>query len=165
MDKRPALPNWVYFIFIILALGCSSNKDPKVFEKHLADYPDIQKKYIYQSVLRLANTKHDPDFDKLIKDVRKVTIYLPPDQDSAYQVKGLRSSMRSGGYEELMDFRTANSERVSLWLNESLPDPHYVGLIDAADAHYIVDIDGQINLDYISALNVADEGSLRDLFK
>ncbi len=165
MNKRPFLPAWGYFFFLFLLVACKSEQKPKVFDKHLADNPDIRKKYIYQSVLRLANSKHDPDFDKLIKDIRKITIYLPPPEDSTYQIKGLRNTMRSEGYEELMDIRTGDSERISLWVNESLPKPHYVGLLDRSDGDYIFEIDGQINLEYLSALNMADQGSLRELIK
>ena len=95
MDKRPAALHWVYFLFAVILFACSGNQEPEILEQHLKDYPDINKKYIYQSVLRLANTKQDPDFDKLIRDVRKITIYLPPSDDSTYQLKTLRTSMRS----------------------------------------------------------------------
>jgi len=164
MDKRPAALHWVYFLFAVILFACSGNQEPEIFEQHLKDYPGINKKYIYQSVLRLANTKQDPDFDKLIRDVRKITIYFPP-EDTTYQVKTLRTSMRSGGYEELMDFRTAKGERLSLWLNEALDKPHYVGFVEISGDYYIFDIDGQLDLNYLSALNMADESSLRDLFK
>ena len=165
MDKRPAPLNWVYLAFIILLVACSREQTPKVFEKHLADNPDIRKIYIYQSVLRLANVKHDPDFNKLIEDVQKITIYQPPREDSTYHIKEVRSNMRSAGYEELIDVRTADKDRISLWLNDSIPKPHYVGLFDTSEGDYIFEIDGQINLDYIGSINMADQKSLLDLLK
>ena len=163
MNKRPAPFPWVYFAFIIVLVSCTREYTPAIFERHLADNPDIRKKYIYQSVLRLANFKHDPDFDKLIKNVNKITIYLPPREDSTYQIKDIRTNMRSEGYEELFDLRTADRERISLWVNESLPKAHYVGLLDTSTEDYIFEIDGQIDLEYISSLNVVDQQSLRDL--
>ncbi len=51
---------------------------------------------MYQSLIRLANIKRDPDFEKLIKDVDKVVIYLAPTGDSTYQIKDLRTSMAGG---------------------------------------------------------------------
>lgn len=88
---------------------------------------------------------------------------MPPREDSTYQIKELRAGLREEGYEQLIDVRTANAERISLWLDESKVKPHYVGLLDAADEDYIFEIVGQINLEYISALQIADESSLRDL--
>lgn len=163
MDKRPAPLARVYFVFILLLVACTREQTPGIFEKHLADYPDIRKSYIYQSVLRLANVKQDPNFNKLIEDVRKITIYLPPREDSTYQIKEIRMNMRSEGYEVLMDVRTADKERISLWLNESLPSPHFVGLLDTSGDDYIFEIDGQLNLEYISSINVIDQKTLRDL--
>jgi hypothetical protein len=37
--------------------------------------------------------------------------------------------------------------------------------MDAADQDVILEIDGQINIEYLSAINVADEGSLYKLLE
>lgn len=163
MDKRPNPFPWLYFVYALLLVSCSREQTPVIFEKHLADYPEIRKSYIYQSVLRLANIKHDPEFNKLIRDVNKITIYRPPVGDSTYQIKEIRTKMRSEGYEELMDVRTADKDRVSLWLNESLASPHFVGLLDTSGDDYIFEIDGELDLEYISSVNVIDQKTLRDL--
>lgn len=155
---------WISMFFLVVCLlGCNREQESKVFAKHLSDHPDIRKKYIYQSVLRLANIKQDPNFDKLIKDVSKITVYLPPKEDSIYQIKELKTGMRTDGYEELIDVRTASSERISLWVNESLSKPHYVGLLDTANDDYIFEIDGQLNFEYLSSLSMADQSQLREL--
>ena len=165
MNKRPLTHPWVFLVLFMMLASCQQNYPGKIFEDHLAAYPDINKKYIYKSVLRLANIKDDPDYNKLIKDVNKITIYSPPSSDSTYQLKELRGAIRNGGYEELMDVRTANKERINLWVNETLPKPHYVGLFESSGDEYIFEIDGQINLEYVSALDVIDQNSLRDLLK
>lgn len=161
MDKRPA-GTWLLIFFVCGFLACKKDTQPDVFAEHLEKYPDIRKNYIYQSVLRLANIKHDPDFDKLIRDVEKIIIYSPP-ADTTYQLTELRSSIRTSGYEELIDIRTAAKDRISLWVNESFPKPHYVGLLDTGAGDYIFEIDGSLNLEYASSLNVADQEMLREL--
>ncbi|HUR31252.1 MAG TPA: hypothetical protein VMZ69_07450 [Saprospiraceae bacterium] len=163
MDKRPAFIHWACYAYFILLIACNRDPSAKVLEKHLAQFPGIEKKYIYQSILRLANIKHDPDFDKLIKDVNKIILYFPPGDDSTYQVKNLRTTVREGGYEELIDVRTAQKDRISLWVNDSLPEPHYMGILDTSQGDYIFEIDGQINMDYLSSINVVDQNSLRNL--
>ena len=163
MKLRPAV--LLVYLFLLLAglSACRKDADPEVLKKHLDAYPDIKKKYLYQSVIRLANVKDDPDFDKLIRDVRKITIYMPPSADSTYQIKGVKSQIRTGGYEELMSVRTANGDQVSLWVNEALSKPHYMALLDTPSDDYILEIDGQLDLEYISAINVADENALKGL--
>ena len=160
MDKRPRPIAWVCYALLLALAACQQESQSKVFEKHLADNPDIRPKYIYQSVLRLANINHDPDFDKLIRDVDKITIYFPPREDSTYQLKDLRTTIRSSGYEELFDVRTANKDRVNLWVNESLKEPHYVGLLDTSGEDYAFEIDGTIDLEYVSSLSMIDQETL-----
>ena len=133
--------------------------------KHEKAYPDLRKKYVYQSLIRLANTKHDPDFEKLIKDVRKITLYMPPSEDSTYQIKDLRTGMRGDGYEELVDVRTKEAQRISLWVKDSGSRQHYLALLDSDKEDLILEIDGQLDLQYLSAIKVADEGSLMDLLQ
>ena len=152
------------FMFILVP-GCQKDKADSVLAKHEARYPDIRKKYIYQSVIRLANLKHDPDFDKLIKDVRKITIYMPPAQDSTYQIKEVSKDIAADGFEQLMEVRSADTGRISLWEKESNSTSHFIGFLDTESDDYIFEIDGQLDLKYLSALKFADQGSLMDLIK
>lgn len=151
--------------FLLLMPGCQKEKITPVLAKHEKQYPEIRKKYVYQSLIRLANIKKDPDFEKLIKDVDKVILYLPPNGDSTYQIKDVRNGLPADGYETLVDVRTADAQRISLWVKESNARSHYIALMDAADQDVILEIDGQINIEYLSAINVADEGSLLKLLE
>ncbi len=151
--------------FLLLIPGCQQEKISPVLAKHEKQYPKINKKYVYQSLIRLANIKRDPDFEKLIKDVDKVILYLPPDGDSTYQIKDVRSELPTEGYETLVDMRTADAQRISLWVKETNSTSHYIALLDAADQELILEIDGQINIEYLSAINVADKGSLLKLLE
>ncbi|MBK8829436.1 MAG: DUF4252 domain-containing protein [Saprospiraceae bacterium] len=153
------------FPFLLLIPGCQKENVTPVLAKHEKQYPEIRKKYVYQSLIRLANIKKDPDFEKLIKDVNKVILYLPPSGDSTYQIKDVRNGLPADGYETLVDVRTADAQRISLWVKESNTKSHYIALMDAADQDVILEIDGQINIEYLSAINVADEGSLLKLLE
>jgi len=151
--------------FLLVLTACKKEVVSDVLATHEKAYPNIQKKYVYQSLIRLANLKHDPDFEKLIKDVRKVIIYLPPAEDSTYQIKDLRTSMRSGGYEELVDVRIAEAQRISLWVKESTSTAHYLALVDSDKDDLILEIDGQLDLQYLASINMADKGSLMNLIQ
>ena len=156
---------WIFLLpFFLLHIACQKDEVSPTLARHEKQYPDMQKKYVYQSVIRLANIKKDPDFEKLIKDVRKVVIYLAPDGDSTYQIKELSSGMRTDGYEELVNVRTADAQRISLWVKEDKAKSHYIALVDA-EQDVILEIDGQLDLKYLSAINVADKSSLMGLLK
>jgi Domain of unknown function (DUF4252) len=151
-------------IWLLLA-GCQKEETASALAQHEKKYPDINKKYVYQSLIRLANVKRDPDFEKLIKDVNKVVIYMAPAGDSTYQIKDLRTSMTADGYETLVDVRTADAQRISLWVKGEDANARFIALMDAADNDVILEIDGQLNLEYLSAINVADQGSLLKLLE
>ena len=152
-------------IAVMVLAGCSQPETPPSIVKLEKQYPKIKKKYVYQSLIRLANIKHDPDFEKLIKDVNKIVIYLPPREDSTYQIKSLRTEIRTDGYEELLDVRTADTQRISLWVKEAENKSHYLALVDTETDDIVLEIDGQINLEYLSALKMADQESLNNLLK
>ena len=149
----------------IAQLACRNDETSDVLAKHEKAYPELRKKYVYQSLIRLANIKHDPDFEKLIKDVRMITLYLPPSGDSTYQIKDLRTGMRGDGYEELVDVRTGEAQRISLWVKDSASKQHYLALLDSDKEDLILEIDGQLDLQYLTAINVADQGSLMDMLQ
>ncbi len=155
-----------FCVCMVLALpACHREVKVQILEKHEKQYPEIEKKYVYQSILRLANIKHDPNFEKLIQDVRKVVLYLPPSGDSTYQITPLRAGIRAEGYEELIDIRTEDAQRISLWVKESPRGDHYVGLVDTQDDDVILEIDGEIHPEYLSAVTMADQGALKNILK
>jgi hypothetical protein len=156
---------WIFLIpFLLMLFACSKEEVSPTLARHEKKYPDMSKKYVYQSVIRLANIKKDPDFEKLIKDVHKVVLYMAPEGDSTYQIKDLSSGMMADGYEQLVNVRTADAQRISLWVKEDDAKSHYIALVDA-EQDVILEIDGQLNLKYLSAINVADQSSLMDLLK
>jgi hypothetical protein len=152
-------------IFSLLAFtACQKSQTSPTLENHEKKYPDLKKKYVYQSLIRLANIKKDPDFEKLIKDVDKIILYFPPAGDSTYQIKDVKQGLSTDGYETLVDVRTAEKQRMSLWVKESGKHAHYIALMDAEE-DLILEIDGQLNLEYLSALKMADQESLLNLIK
>ncbi len=73
--------------------------------------------------------------------------------------------MRSDGYEQLIDVRTAEAQRISLWVKESGARSHYLALVDSEEEDIILEIDGQINLEYLTSISGADQESLGEFLK
>jgi hypothetical protein len=155
----------IFLASLMLFPGCKPSRESPTLTRHEQKYPELRKKYVYQSIIRLANIKQDPDFEKLIKDVNKVTLYLAPDGDSTYQISDIRSGLMTEGYEALVDMRTADAQRISLWALEAGADTHYIALIDGADEDVILEVDGLIHVEYLTSLNVADQSSLKNLLQ
>jgi len=153
------------FIAAMVFVGCGEPAPPPSIAKLEKQYPEIRKKYVYQSLIRLANIKHDPDFEKLIKDVRKIILYLPPEGDSTYQITSLRSGVQTDGYEQLIDVRTADAQRISLWVKETGKKSHYLGMVDSKDNDVIMEIDGEIHPEYLNSILGADQSSLLGFLK
>ncbi len=153
----------LFIVLLTLSTGCRKDISSAVLEKHEATYPDIRKKYIYQSLIRLANVNRDPNFEKLIKDVEKIVLYLPPREDSTYQIKTVKSGMQEDGYELLIEGRTSDNMRMSLWVKEVASHSHYVALMDAEEDDIILEVDGQINIEYLMAIQMADQELLKGL--
>jgi uncharacterized protein DUF4252 len=155
---------FVLLCFLFAITACQKSQTSPTLESHEKKYPTLKKKYIYQSLIRLANIKKDPAFEKLIKDVDKIILYFPPEGDSTYQIKDVKQGLRTDGYETLIDVRTAEDQRMSLWVKETGKLAHYIALMDAEE-DLILEIDGQLNIEYLSALQMADQESLMNLIK
>ncbi len=165
MKNKTPLVLLVFIFVVCLLSGCKEDFKSSALKQHEATYPDIQKKYVYQSLIRLANVNKDPNFEKLIKDVKKIVIYLPPRNDSTYQIKALRTGLYSDGYELLIEGRAAEDMRMSLWVKEFGPRSHYLALVESVDQKLILEVDGQINIEYLMALEMADQNAFMDLIK
>ena len=159
--------HWAIGLFLVVLLlpSCKQEEQVDSIVKLEKQYPEIRKKYVYQSLIRLANVKHDPDFESLIKDVKKVVLYLPPHDDSTYQITHMRGEIRNEGFEELIDVRTSDAQRISLWVKESGEHSKYVALVDSEDDDVILEVDGEIHPEYLTSISMADESSLLDLLK
>ena len=159
-----------YLVIITMGISlflfsCERNHEIPALSKLEKQYPDIQKKYVYQSLIRLANVNKDPDFEKLIKDLRKVIIYLPPREDSTYQITSVRSEVRADGFEELIDIRTEDAQRISLFVKEYPNTDRYLAFVDSDTDDVILEIDGEIHPEYLASIAKANQSSLTDLLK
>jgi hypothetical protein len=153
-------------LLVLLAVtACSKRAEIPTIAAHEKQYPDIRKKYVYQSIIRIANIDKDPNFEKLIQDLRKVILYLPPSGDSTYQITALRSGIRADGFEELLDIRTGDAQRISLWVKDSGAEARYVAFVDSEESDIILEVDGEIHPEYLSALTMADESQLMNMLK
>ena len=163
--KNTTLLPLLFVGFLAFALGsCRDSMHSSVLEQHEAKYPDIKKKYVYQSLIRLANVNQDPNFELLIKDIRKIVLYMPPSEDSTYQIKSIRTGLEEEGYELLVEGRTSDQTKMSLWVKENGPRSHYIALMDSSEGDdMILEVDGQINIEYLMALELADQDALKGL--
>lgn len=143
--------------------GCTEEPASGALQEHLEKHPSVRKKYFYQSVIRVANINHDANFEGLIRDLRKVTAYLPPREDSTYTIAPLRPRLREDGFETLIEARSADAQRLSLWVKEWHGTDRYLALIEGEQGDIILEVDGQIGVEYIASLAGTDQEAIRKL--
>ena len=64
-------------------------------------------------------------------------------------------------YELLIDGRTADDMRMSMWVKDLGSRSHYIALIEAVDQDMILEVDGQINIEYLMASGSGRSGSIK----
>lgn len=136
----------------------------KAVEDFVKNYPDLKKYYLYQSTLRMLNKDNNPDFNKLIKDVKKI---------NAYVAEG-NSDITKGNYDKMVD--NLMTEGFELYAKAKYEGAHinlvgkdkgknsYFVLALRDDANFaLLELDGQLDLAYMTVLNDLDFESLTDV--
>jgi hypothetical protein len=155
---------WPILAALLVSLvACTPSPVSPALQAHLDAHTKIRPKYFYQSIIRVANSDRNPGFDALIRDVRKVTAYLPPREDSTYTLSALRPGLREDGFETLLEARTADSQRLSLWVKTVDQQEHYLALVEAPEGQIILEVDGRLAIEHLTSLTGAEQASIRKL--
>ena len=136
----------------------------KAVEDFLKEYPDLDKYYIYQSTLRMLNQDGNEDFNRMIKDIRKI---------NAYVAEG-SSDVTRDSYNKMIDrlskddfevYVKAKMEEtfVNLMGRDEGKDSYFVLAVHDDDNFALLEMDGQIDLSYLTALDDIDFGKLQEI--
>lgn len=147
--------------WVLLLISCTSTTPPATpLDKYLKDLGTMDEKYIYQSVIRMANTSKSENFEALIKDIKYIKLYTS--RDSTFQMADLKSKLRNEGYETLIETRL-KEQQVALWLKDDPTKPLYVGLMDGGDSDMILTMDGKFHLEYLLKLTGDQQSALQNI--
>jgi len=152
---------WITTIALTLLIGASLNAQVKAVEDFVKDHPDLKEYFIYQSTLRLLNQSGNEDFDMLIKGIRKINAYVTLSSGDVTQ-KGydkMISRLEKDNFELLIRAKY-NGAWVNLMGNDKGNDSYYVLAVRDTDDFALLEMDGQLDLKYLTALQDVDFSKL-----
>lgn len=127
-------------------------------------YPDINKYFIYQSTLRLLNQNHDPDFDKLIKPLKKVNAFVSHEKSGVTKdgFKQLLAELAEEDFELLVSYKEKNAI-IQLMGKTQRSESQYIFAVYGPDEFAIIEMDGSLDLQYLKALENLDFSKAEEL--
>lgn len=152
-------------IVCFLALSTSmSQAQVQAVERFLEEQDHLSKYYIYQSTLRMLNEGGNPDFNKLIKGIRKINVYVAEEGEevagSSYQ--RLVRDLGSEKFETLVSAKNGNMH-LNLMSREAGNTSYYILAVKEDAEFALLEMDGQLDLRYLSVLEDVNFTKLRKL--
>lgn len=136
----------------------------KAVEKFVESHKGIQKFFIYQSSLRMLNQDGDEDFNRLIKDVRKINVYIAEDNADVSQA-GFQKMLRelsADQFETLVSVKEGQM-RMNLLGKESGSRAWYVLAGNEGSSFVVLEMDGKLDLRYLQSIEDVDLDKLRKI--
>lgn len=129
------------------------------------DNPDLRKFYVYQSIIRLANQGQDPNFNKLIKGIRKLDVYVSRRDSLADHtvLAELHRGLRDEGYDRLIEADISEGKLVLHNRTARNQEFFLATLMETAGRLVILEIDGTFDLKYLMTIQQMDFGILQEL--
>jgi hypothetical protein len=103
--------------------------------------------YLYSSTLRMMNPGDNPDFQRLVRHIEKISLLI---YDKNAEINGrqslgkLQKSLAAEAYEELLSFEDAGN-RIYIYARGDDPEA-YVSLLDNTEALMLFDMEGAPHL-------------------
>lgn len=160
-------------IFISICMICfwvtTSVGQSTAIQSFLEENGEGQKYYVYQSVLRVLNLDGNQDFNRLIKNVRRIVVHQPDLQiDSSnnkmYLIDELVQDLFAEEFEELIQAKDKKM-RFSLLSRGDIEDAEFVLIMRESQRAFIAEVEGSLNMSYIGALANAKMSELTDYLK
>ncbi len=148
---------WITTLALIMVMSIALNAQVKAVEDFVKDHPDLEKYFIYQSTLRLLNQSGNDDFDMLIKDIRKINAYVALSSADVTQKEydKMISKLEKDDFELLIHAKY-NGALVNLMAQDNGKDSYYVLAVRDTNDFALLEMDGQLDLRYLTALQDID---------
>jgi hypothetical protein len=151
------------FVLLFGILAVSLTAQSKVVEKFIKKHPELQDYYVYQSTLRAINQEGDPDFNRLIKNIRKINVYIAEGNSSVTRdsyTKMIRDLERDD-FESLIIAKYEGTS-IDLMSQGEGKTAYYVLVAMDNDNFGLMEMDGTLDLRYLNTLNNIDFGMLTE---
>jgi hypothetical protein len=154
-------------LFTLLAcmLALSATAQIKPIEQFLSENEEgIQKFFVYQSSLRMLNQAGDADFNKLIKDLRKINIYLSEEAatSAGADYHKMVNALLADDFETLVSVKEG-AVVINFLGKETRNSTYYVLAFTEENSFAIMEMDGKLDLSYLGAIESLDFDKLREI--
>lgn len=133
-------------------------------ETFLVENDNLHKFFIYQSTLRMLNDGQNPDFNKLIKGIRKINLYVAEEsaQVSASSYQHMIRDLSAEQFETLVSAKK-DQMLINLMSKETGNSAYYVLAVTEGDDFALLEMDGELDLRYLKALENLNFTELRKI--
>jgi hypothetical protein len=152
----------VLFATVFTALTLSAQI--KAVEEFVENHPELDKYYVYQSQLRILNQEGNEDFNRLIKDVKKIKAYVQEGDAnvSRESYNSMVEQLENDGFEVYIK-ATMEGVLVNLLGREVGKDSYFVLAVNDPSNFALVELDGKLDLSYLKALDDIDFNKLQSI--
>ncbi len=141
-----------YLLALLFIGGFSLQAQEALVDKFIKD-KENKSFFLYQSTMRMFNEQEDnADFDKLIKDLEMMRLFMISDHVEKTEFKRLFRKIADNKYESVMEVDSKDFT-IRLFAREKGRKTSYVLGIITSDGTYLADMKGSLNLNYLSALS------------
>ncbi len=142
----------ISYLLCLVFVSLSLNAQEPLVEKFIEDRKATSL-FLYQSTLRMFNEQEsNEDFDKLIKDLELMRLYILDQKVEKSEFKALFRKITKENYESVMEV-DSKEFTLRLFVKEKGRKTSYVLGLITEDGTYLADMKGSLNLEYLSALN------------
>jgi hypothetical protein len=155
----------IFFLACFVISDLCMHAQINAVETFIESNPELKKYFVYQSTLRMINQNNDPGFNQLIKNVRKINVYLGKEENTqilAGSFKTMVSDLKNENFEELITAKYETT-RLHLMSSETKQKSYYVLTLRDNNDFALMEMDGSLNLEYLQSLQEFDFDKLRDL--
>jgi hypothetical protein len=148
-----------------LAITITASAQIKAVENFLRENEDLDKYFIYQSTLRMLSDGDNPDFNKLIKGIRKINVYVDEDGNAGVSEESYARMIRELSDERFETLVSAKQDdmHLNLMSRENGNDSYYVLAASEGQSFALLEMDGNLDLRYLQSLENMNFSKLRNI--
>lgn len=151
--------------FALLCIASVAPAQIKAVEDFISQHDgEIRKFYVYQSSLRMLNQGGDENFNKLIRDIRKINVYVAENAGVSPKshFRKMITNLSDDAFETLVSVRNDNS-LVQLMGKDIKGRSYYVLAAVEEGSFALLEMDGSLDLRYLEALKSMNVGKLKEI--
>lgn len=154
----------IFAISALFLISFTADAQIHAVEKFVKENEDLSKFFIYQSTLRLLNESGDENFNRLIKGIRKINVYITEGTSavSSASYQQMITDLTAEKFETLVTAKTGGT-RINLMSKETNNSSYYVLAAHEDTGFALMEMDGYLDLRYLESLDNINISKLRSI--